>query len=75
MGFSVLSIVEIIYFISIRPYYKKTGKQSAAKPKKKKKGTELTDRNKRVFMVPKIAWTRYDTTGVDEHYIPFPYTE
>lgn len=86
MGFSVLSIVEIIYFLSLRPYYKqrltqkeKTHKKTIERKKDTKKVLDVTNlshkMNSRLRIGPKIAWMKYDTSGVDENYVPFPYTE
>lgn len=73
MGFSVLSIVEIFYFVSMRPYWmnrkekqKEMGNQKPVKSTKQKK--------KKFGGVPKIAWMKYDSSGL-ENYVPFPYTE
>lgn len=77
LGFSVLSIVEVVYFVSIRPYYKK-GKDKSAEKEKKKIPTNVM--KKPIFsqnqkIGPRLAWMKYDTAGVDENFIPFPYTE
>lgn len=80
MGFSVLSIVEIIYFVSIRPYFNRKSAKRSSQTKQKTLEQQEKDRkikvmNKRSIMGTKIAWMKYDTTGVDNNYIPFPYTE
>lgn len=85
MGFSVLSIIEILYFVSIRPYL--INRRENEEVKKKKSGGDkkgLTDKRlngnvKRELnrqKGSKVAWMKYDDkTGVDENYVPFPYTE
>lgn len=87
MGFSVLSIVEIIYFISLRPYYKHRSNQKEKKRVVEKLKVENQKKlkvkvpknpnklNSKYKTGPKIAWMKYDTSGVDENYLPFPYTE
>lgn len=78
MGFSVLSIVEIIYFITMRPYLKKNEIKDHA-DKSGVKEVEVAKISKDVKskfkIATKIAWMKYDTVGVDDGYIPFPYTE
>lgn len=77
MGFSVLSIVEIIYFITMRPYLKKNEIKDHAE-KSEVKQVEVARISKDVSkfnIATKIAWMKYDTVGVDDGYIPFPYTE
>lgn len=77
MGFSVLSIVEIIYFITMRPYLKKNEIKDHAE-KREVKQVEVARISKDVSkfnIATKIAWMKYDTVGVDDGYIPFPYTE
>lgn len=84
MGFSVLSLVEIIYFVTLRPYHRKMakGKAEDTKPlhvdqseKKVKKQKRPPLGYGRQYIRPKIAWMTHDATGVDHTYVPFPYTE
>lgn len=76
MGFSVLSLVEIIYFVSLRPYCKNNRDKQRVKDKKEpKKVKNLGDLKLKFKTGSKIAWLKYDTAGVDEQYTPFPYIE
>lgn len=75
MGFSVLSLVEILYFVSMRPYWinRKEKLKQKTHPLPAKKDTK-TKRKEFPRQMSKIAWMKYDDSGLDG-FVPFPYTE
>lgn len=84
MGFSVLSIVEILYFISMRPYLINRREKTITNNKTENGKKELTQASPKITLKQKfktktmtrVAWMKYDDmTGVDRNYVPFPYTE